>query len=59
MKKTFDYDFECSVRKAHRNIKREVLMCVFDANVADNIASYPTVQKCWSMRRFTAIRTQY
>ena len=45
MKKTFDFDFECSVRKAHRNIKREVLMCVFDENVADKTTSYPAVQK--------------
>ena len=40
MMKTFRFDFECGVCKEHRNRKREVLMCIFDDNITDNITSY-------------------
>ena len=53
--KTFHFDFECGVCKEHRNRKREVLMCIFDENVTDNITSYLACHCCSEMLEYEKI----
>ena len=56
--KTCHFDFECGVCKEHRNRKREVLMCILDEDVTDNIIFLFYLLRLFrntkSMRRFRA-----
>ena len=53
--KTFRFDFECEVCKAHRNRKREALMCIFDENITDNITSYLACHSCSEILEYEKI----
>ena len=53
--KTFHFDFECGVCKGHRNRNREVLMCIFDENVTDNITSNLACHCCSEMLEYGKI----
>ena len=56
--KTFSFDFECGVCKEHRNRKREVLMCIFDENITDNITSYLACHCCSEILEYETIYDQ-
>ena len=58
MMKTFHLDRECGVCKEHRNRKREVLMCIFDENITDNITSYLTCNCCSKILEYEKIYDQ-
>ena len=58
MMKTFRFDFECGVCKEHRNRKREVLMCIFDENITDNITSYLSCHCCSEILEHEKIYSQ-
>ena len=58
MMKTFHLDRECGVCKEHRNRKREVLMCIFDENISDNITSYLTCNCCSEILEYEKIYDQ-
>ena len=56
--KTFRFDFECEVCEEHRNRKREVLMCIFDENITDNITSYLSYHCCSEILEYETIYDQ-
>ena len=56
--KTFHLDFDCGVCKEHRNRKREVLMCIFDETVTDNITSYLSCHCCSDILEYEKIYSQ-
>ena len=58
MMKTFRFNFECGVCKEHRNRNREVLMCVFDENITDNITSYLSCHCCSEILEYEKIYNQ-
>ena len=58
MIKTFNLDLECGVRKEHRNRKREVLMCIFDENITDNITSHLACHCCSEILEYEKIYSQ-
>ena len=56
--KIFRFDFECGVCKEHRNRKREVLTCIFDENITDNITSYLSCHCCSEILEYEKIYNQ-
>ena len=56
--KTFRFDFECGVCKEHRNRKREVLMCIFEENITDNITSYLSCHCCSEILEYEKVYNQ-
>ena len=55
MAETFEFELECAVCKEHRNRKREVLMCILDENISDNITSYLVCSRCSQMLEYEKV----